>query len=149
MMARDAVDYLPNDILVKVDRAAMAVGLETRVPMLSRAVVEFALALPLHLKVRNGEGKWILRRVLDRHVPRELTDRPKMGFGIPIESWLRGPLKDWAEDLLDPARLRSEGHFDVDMIQRRWVEHQSGQRNWHYPLWPVLMFEAWLRAERT
>jgi asparagine synthase (glutamine-hydrolysing) len=148
MMLCDAVGYLPDDILVKVDRAAMAVSLETRVPMLSRNVVEFALGLPMSLKVRNGEGKWILRRVLDRYVPRELTERPKMGFGVPIDLWLRGPLKDWAAALLDPVRLRHESFLDADAIQTKWREHCSGERNWHYALWPVLMFQAWLQAQK-
>jgi asparagine synthase (glutamine-hydrolysing) len=144
MMALDGLTYLPDDILVKVDRAAMAVSLETRAPFLDRDVIEFAWSLPMHMKIRNGRGKWLLRRLLDKYVPRELVERPKMGFGIPLDAWLRGPLRDWAEALLAEDRLRREGYLEPAPIRASWKAHLAGQASYGYRLWSVLMFQAWL-----
>jgi asparagine synthase (glutamine-hydrolysing) len=141
----DTLTYLPDDILVKVDRTSMAVGLEARVPIIDHRVVEFCWRLPYRFKVRDGETKWLLRRVLERHVPRSLFERPKMGFMFPIDEWLRGPLREWAEDLLEPEKMAAEGYFRPAPIQDMWRQHLSGQSSWHYRLWCVLMFQAWKR----
>jgi asparagine synthase (glutamine-hydrolysing) len=146
MIALDLLGYLPDDILVKVDRAAMAVSLETRVPFLDHEVVEFAWRLPFELKIRGGDTKWILRQLLYRHVPKAMIERPKMGFGVPMGDWLRGPLRSWAEALLDERRLASEGFFRPEPIRRMWQIHLSGAMDEQYRLWGVLMFQSWLEA---
>lgn len=149
MTLLDVQTYLPDDILVKVDRAAMAASLETRVPMLDHHVYAFARELPMHYHVRGGQGKWLLRQVLYRHVPRELIERPKKGFSVPLAQWLRGPLRDWAEALLDPARLRQEGVFRESAVQLKWREHLSGRRDWSKHLWSILMMQAWMEARQS
>ncbi|MBU9551670.1 asparagine synthase (glutamine-hydrolyzing) [Burkholderia multivorans] len=148
-MAIDTLTYLPTDILTKVDRAAMAVSLETRMPFLDHHVVEFAWRLPASLRLPEGQSKALLRRLLDRYVPTELIDRPKQGFCAPIDHWLRGALRDWADALLQPSRLRDEGFFDAAAVERLWRQHQTGRMNWQHQLWTVLMFQAWLDAQRA
>jgi asparagine synthase (glutamine-hydrolysing) len=144
MMYLDAMSYLPDDILVKVDRAAMGVSLETRVPFLDHRVVELAWQMPLTMKYYNGLGKQPLRQILYKYVPKELIERPKQGFGMPVGDWLREPLRDWAEALLNEERLRKEGFFNPEPIRQKWLEHLSGQRNWEHSLWIILMFQLWL-----
>ncbi len=148
MMAMDTQTFLPDEVMTKVDRAAMANSLETRAPLLDHRVVELAWRMPLDKKIRDGEGKWILRQVLYRHVPKQVIDKPKKGFGIPIDEWLRGPLKEWAEKLLDKDRLREEGYFNADLVYEKWRQHLTGKYSWQYQLWPILMFQAWLENER-
>ena len=148
MMAIDSISYLPDDILVKVDRAAMGVSLETRVPFLDHHIFEFASQIPLSMKLKNGVGKAVLRDVLYKYVPKKLIERPKMGFGIPMSDWLQGPLKEWAEELLDESRLISQGYFYPEIVREMWSEHLSGTRNWQSQLWAVLMFQAWLENNK-
>ena len=145
MMALDTLTYLPDDILVKVDRATMAVSLEARAPFLDHRISEFACRLPDSLLMQSGQGKMILRKLLAKYVPTSLTDRPKQGFGIPVDRWVRGPLRDWAESLLDPRLLAEQGFFRANHIRQVWEEHASGRANRITQLWPILMFQAWHR----
>jgi asparagine synthase (glutamine-hydrolysing) len=147
MMFIDQQAYLPDGILAKVDRAGMGVSLESRIPLLDHHIVEFAWRLPNAIKTHKGEAKWPLRDILYQHVPQKLVDRPKMGFGVPIDHWLRGPIKEWAEALLDEKRLRDEGYFNPQLIRQMWHEHCSNKADWQYTLWYVLIFQQWLEAQ--
>lgn len=149
MMILDVLTYLPDDILAKVDRAAMGVSLETRIPLLDHRIVEFACAVPLSMKIKQQTGKHILRHILYQHVPKELIERPKMGFDVPIAQWLRHELREWVEDLLNPTRLKQEGFLYPESIWQYWQEHRQGHRNWAFPLWDILMFQAWLENNRS
>jgi asparagine synthase (glutamine-hydrolysing) len=147
MMYADVLSYLPGDILCKVDRASMAASLETRAPLLDHRVAEVAARIPIQMKIHGGSGKHILKQLLYREAPRELFERPKAGFGIPVGEWLRGPLRDWAEDLLNPAKMRAEGWLDPNPIAARWQQHVTGRRDSTASLWAILMFQAWLREQ--
>jgi len=148
MMAWDSLSYLTDDILCKVDRASMSVSLETRVPMLDYRLVEFAWKLPLNMKIRNGQSKWILKELLYKHIPKKIIDRPKAGFGIPLDQWLRGPLRGWAEDLLDEQNLKSHENIDSNLIAIGWKQHLSGSKDWSKSLWNILMFLSWQDFEK-
>jgi asparagine synthase (glutamine-hydrolysing) len=149
MMYIDTQTYLPDDILVKVDRASMAVSLESRMPFLDHHLIEAVWRMPIDLNVKNAQGKSLLRKILARYLDPSYFDRPKMGFGVPIEAWLRGPLRDWAEDLLCEKRIRAEGYLDAGFVRRTWKDHLSGRCNRHYLLWTILMFQAWLEENKT
>lgn len=144
MMYMDMINYLPDNILQKVDRASMNVSLESRAPFLNHHIVEFAWSLPISMKIKNDKSKWLLREVLYKYIPKELIERPKMGFGVPLDSWLRGPLKEWAEDLIDEKKLIDNGFFNPEPIRKKWKQHISGRYNWQYPIWNILIFQDWI-----
>jgi asparagine synthase (glutamine-hydrolysing) len=149
MMLLDTLTYLPDDLLTKVDRASMAVSLEVRVPLLNHRVAEFAWGMPLDMKLRGGTTKWALRQILHRYVPRELIERPKQGFSVPLAAWLRGPLRDWADDLMAPASLARDGWLRAEPVAERWREHRAGRKDWSQSLWAVLMFQSWLTDQQA
>ena len=144
MMYFDQLTYMPNDILVKVDRASMASSLETRIPFLNHKLIEYAWKIPNSLKFKNGKGKWILRKILQNYVPENLINRPKMGFGIPLDAWLRGPLRDWAENLLNETKLSQDGFLNTELVRDKWKDFIINKGKWQYDLWNILMFQAWL-----
>jgi asparagine synthase (glutamine-hydrolysing) len=146
MMLWDTLTYLPDDILTKVDRAAMNVSLETRIPFLDHRVAELAWRLPLNMKIKNGEGKWPIRQVLYNYVPKELIERPKAGFAVPVGQWLREPLYEWANDLLDESRIRKEGYFNPELVKNIWSQHLNKNYDWTPQLWAILMFQSWLET---
>ena len=143
---KDILSYLPDDILCKVDRASMASSLETRAPFLDHRVVEFALGMPIELKIRNNKGKWALREILNKYVPNEMVERPKTGFSIPIGDWLRGPLREWAEDLLDDNKIKSQGFLKPENVKSIWALHKSGEYDYTSRIWSILMFQSWLES---
>jgi asparagine synthase (glutamine-hydrolysing) len=149
MMYCDAVSYLPDDILCKVDRAAMSVSLETRVPFLDHRVAAVAARIPVQMKIRGGSGKHILKQLLYREAPRHLFERPKAGFGIPVGEWIRGPLRGWADELLEARRLKEDGFFDPAIVQRRWQQHLAGHSDSTHAIWSILMFQAWRREQQA
>jgi asparagine synthase (glutamine-hydrolysing) len=149
MMYQDFVRYLPDEVLVKVDRAAMSVSLETRIPLLDRRIIEFAWSLPLHFKKKRAQGKWLLRQVLHRYVPRKLVERPKQGFAAPVEAWIRKELRPWAEELLSESQLRQNGFFKAANVRGKWTDHLSGKGDWGQPLWNILMFQGWLESQKA
>ena len=147
MMFLDTISYLPDDILTKVDRSSMAVSLESRTPFLNHSLVELSQRIPIELKIKDGKGKWILRNILNDFIPANFIDKPKTGFGIPIAEWLRGPLKEWAEALIDSSRLKHDGYFNAELVTNMWDKHLNKSRNYGHHLWSILMFQAWLEKK--
>ena len=147
MTSSDILGYLTDDILVKVDRAAMGVSLETRIPLLGKDVIEFSMAVAISKKLKNNQTKWILRKVLEKYVPPELFNRKKMGFGVPINHWISNELRDWSENLLDKNKLKNQGYLNYNVIKKKFDEHISGEKNNQYYLWPILIFQQWLEEQ--